>query len=61
MTDKKATGQFLVRMDPDLHHELRRFTCDNGLSMREVVENSVGEYLRRQGVALHATSPAAAS
>jgi hypothetical protein len=46
MTDKKATGHFLVRMDPKLHRELRRFAFDHGLTMREVVEGAVGEYLR---------------
>jgi predicted HicB family RNase H-like nuclease len=46
MTDKKATGQFITRLDPKLHHELRMHAATHGVSMREIVENCVANFLR---------------
>lgn len=50
MSEKRATGQFLVRLDPELHQRFRQYTFDHGLSMREVVEDAIGEFMRSKQV-----------
>jgi predicted HicB family RNase H-like nuclease len=63
MSEKRETSQIVVRVDPALHRAFRRATFDQGISMREIVENAIDMYLqgRRSGVSLHAASPTAFS
>ena len=46
MSEKRVTSQIIIRVDPALHRQFRRATFDQGISMREVMENAIDDYLR---------------
>ena len=50
MSEKRATTQFLVRLDPELHQRFRQYTFDHGLSMRAVVEDAIDGFMRGKQV-----------